>query len=168
MVVAHANSLRGTYVSAVEWSGVEWSGVCCPLFYPPPYSPSFPTTPHLSFVLLASLYHSLPYTSILPSALFPPFSLLFPFRLHPPFTTFFFVSFHFHTPSYPPSYPSSLLFYYITGIVKHIDGLNTEQIQKIGIPNGIPLVYKFDKSMRPIVQPKAVAPLSGEYLEKKV
>jgi hypothetical protein len=46
--------------------------------------------------------------------------------------------------------------------------LNTEQIQKIGIPNGIPLVYKFDKNMKPIVQSKAVAPLSGEYLEKKV
>lgn len=54
------------------------------------------------------------------------------------------------------------------GIVKHIDGLDTEQIQKIGIPNGIPLVYKFDRNMKPIVQPKAVAPLSGEYLEKKV
>ena len=54
------------------------------------------------------------------------------------------------------------------GIVKHIDGLNTEQIQKIGIPNGIPLVYKFDRNMKPIVQPKAVFPLSGEYLEKKV
>ena len=52
--------------------------------------------------------------------------------------------------------------------MKHIDGLNTEQIQKIGIPNGIPLVYKFDRNMKPIVQPKAVAPLSGEYLEKKV
>ena len=56
----------------------------------------------------------------------------------------------------------------LRGIVKHIDGLNTEQIQKIGIPNGIPLVYKFDRNMKPIVQPKAVAPLSGEYLEKKV
>ena len=57
---------------------------------------------------------------------------------------------------------------YLLGIVKHIDGLDTEQIQKIGIPNGIPLVYKFDRNMKPIVQPKAVAPLSGEYLEKKV
>jgi hypothetical protein len=119
MVVAHANSLRGTYVSAVqwsgvewsgvEWSGVEWSGVCCPLFYPPPYSPSFPTTPHLSFVLLASLFYFLPYTSILPSALFPPFSLLFPSRLHPPFTTFFSFPFIFILPltlplALPPFY----------------------------------------------------------------
>lgn len=73
-------------------------------------------------------------------------SLFFPFPFSPPF-------------SLPQCH---------AGIVKHIDGLNTEQIQKIGIPNGIPLVYKFDKYMRPIVQPKAVAPLSGEYLEKKV
>jgi hypothetical protein len=28
-------------------------------------------------------------------------------------------------------------------------------------------VYKFDRNMKPIVQPKAVAPLSGEYLEKR-
>jgi hypothetical protein len=71
----------------------------------------------------------------------------------------------------PPSLPPSLslsLSLTSPGIVKHIDGLNTEQIQKIGIPNGIPLVYKFDKNMKPIVQSKAVAPLSGEYLEKKV
>jgi 2,3-bisphosphoglycerate-dependent phosphoglycerate mutase len=54
------------------------------------------------------------------------------------------------------------------GIVKHIDGLNTHQIQKVGIPNGIPLVYKFDKNMTPIKQPKAVSPITGEYLEKRV
>ena len=54
----------------------------------------------------------------------------------------------------------------LRGIVKHIDGLNIEQIEKVGIPNGIPLVYKFDANMRPVPQPKAVPPLSGEYLEK--
>jgi hypothetical protein len=150
----------------VEWSGVEWSVL--PFILSPPLlallpynsSPLF-CPPSLSF-LLPSLYIHTPFCFI--SSLFS--SLPLPFTS--PFYYFFFVSFHFHTPSYPPSCPSSLLFYYITGIVKHIDGLNTEQIQKIGIPNGIPLVYKFDKSMRPIVQPKAVAPLSGEYLEKKV
>ena len=41
-------------------------------------------------------------------------------------------------------------------------------IQKIGIPNGIPLVYKFDMHMKPVPQKKAVFPLSGEYLEKRV
>lgn len=29
------------------------------------------------------------------------------------------------------------------------------------------MVYKFDKHMRPIPQPKAVAPMRGEYLEKR-
>lgn len=55
----------------------------------------------------------------------------------------------------------------LRGIVKHIDGLTAEEIQSVGIPNGIPLVYKFDKDMRPVEQPLAVAPLSGEFLEKK-
>jgi hypothetical protein len=56
----------------------------------------------------------------------------------------------------------------LRGIVKEIDGLSNEDIQKVGIPNGIPLIYKFDKSMKPIPQPKAVLPCSGEFLGKKV
>lgn len=55
----------------------------------------------------------------------------------------------------------------LRGIVKQIEGLTAEQIQCVGIPNGIPLVYKFDKGMRPVVQELAVPPLSGEFLEKK-
>ena len=55
----------------------------------------------------------------------------------------------------------------LRGIVKHIDGLSAEEIQTVGIPNGIPLVYKFDRAMRPVVQELAVSPLSGEFLEKK-
>ena len=55
----------------------------------------------------------------------------------------------------------------LRGIVKHIDGLSADEIQKVGIPNGIPLVYKFDKSMKPIKQEDAEGPLSGEFLEKK-
>ena len=53
------------------------------------------------------------------------------------------------------------------GVVKHIDNLTSDEIQMTGIPNGIPLIYKFDKNMKPITQPNAVAPLSGEFLEKK-
>lgn len=55
----------------------------------------------------------------------------------------------------------------IRGIVKKIDDITTEDIQKVGIPNGIPLVYKFDADLRPLPQRKAVPPLTGEYLEKK-
>lgn len=40
----------------------------------------------------------------------------------------------------------------LRGIVKHIEQLSTEQIQAVAIPNGIPLVYKWDKNMRPIKQ----------------
>lgn len=56
----------------------------------------------------------------------------------------------------------------LRGIVKHIDNLTRDEIQSVAIPNGIPLVYRFDKNMRPIKQEGAVAPLSGEFLEKKV
>ena len=42
---------------------------------------------------------------------------------------------------------------------------------RVGIPNGIPLIFKFKmegSKLVPIVQELAVAPLSGEFLEKKV
>jgi len=55
----------------------------------------------------------------------------------------------------------------LRGIVKHIDNLNQTEIQSVAIPNGIPLVYKFDKNMVPIEQEGAVSPLTGEFLEKK-
>ena len=32
----------------------------------------------------------------------------------------------------------------LRGIVKHIDKLSQEEIQAVGIPDGIPLVYKLD------------------------
>ena len=54
----------------------------------------------------------------------------------------------------------------IRGIIKHIDGLSEDGIKKVGIPNGIPLVYKFDKFLKPIPQDNAVLPLRGEFLEK--
>lgn len=56
----------------------------------------------------------------------------------------------------------------LRGIVKHIDNLTRDEIQSVAIPNGIPLVYRFDRNMRPIKQQGAVAPLTGEFLEKKV
>lgn len=56
----------------------------------------------------------------------------------------------------------------IRGLIRHIDNMGTEDVHKVAIPNGIPLVYKFDKNMVPIPHRKAVAPLRGIWLEKKV
>ena len=56
----------------------------------------------------------------------------------------------------------------LRGLVKYIDNLDADQIYQVGIPNGIPLIYKFDKhTMEPVQQEMAVAPLNGAFLEKK-
>jgi 2,3-bisphosphoglycerate-dependent phosphoglycerate mutase len=55
----------------------------------------------------------------------------------------------------------------LRGIVKHIDNLDKDEIPKVGIPNGIPLIYKFDKNMKPIPNQNAVKPITGVFLEKK-
>ena len=55
----------------------------------------------------------------------------------------------------------------LRGIVKHIDGLTENEITQVAIPNGIPLVYKFDSDMNPIRLEGAVQPIRGEFLEKK-
>lgn len=55
----------------------------------------------------------------------------------------------------------------LRGIVKIIENIPPEDIPSVVIPNGIPLVYKFDKKMKPVPQANAVAPLRGEFLEKK-
>ena len=55
----------------------------------------------------------------------------------------------------------------LRGIVKHIDNLTSDEISKVGIPNGIPLLFKFDEDMKPIKQVGAEGLLSGEFLEKK-
>jgi 2,3-bisphosphoglycerate-dependent phosphoglycerate mutase len=56
----------------------------------------------------------------------------------------------------------------LRGIVKHLDGIGTDDIQKVGIPNGIPLVYKFDKNMNILPHKNAQKPLRGIWLQKKV
>lgn len=56
------------------------------------------------------------------------------------------------------------------GVVKYIDNLSEEEIKRVGIPNGIPLVFKFKAEgakLTPLPQELAEAPLSGEFLEKK-
>lgn len=55
----------------------------------------------------------------------------------------------------------------LRGIIKHIDNISEEDISRVVIPNGIPLVYKFDRKLKPIKMERSVAPLSGEFLEKK-
>jgi 2,3-bisphosphoglycerate-dependent phosphoglycerate mutase len=56
----------------------------------------------------------------------------------------------------------------LRGLIRHIDGLTTKDVQRLAIPNGIPLVYKFDYNMKPLPHRNAQAPLSGIWLEKKV
>lgn len=56
------------------------------------------------------------------------------------------------------------------GVVKYIDNLSEDEIKRVGIPNGIPLVFKFKAEgakLTPLPQELAEAPLSGEFLEKK-
>ena len=52
----------------------------------------------------------------------------------------------------------------IRGILKYLDDISDEEITKLEIPTGIPLVYKLDKDMKPIPCPGSVAPLSGYFL----
>lgn len=65
----------------------------------------------------------------------------------------------------------SALSLFILGVVKYIDSLSEDEIKRVGIPNGIPLVFKFKMEggkLTPIPQLMAEAPLTGEFLEKKV
>jgi 2,3-bisphosphoglycerate-dependent phosphoglycerate mutase len=43
-------------------------------------------------------------------------------------------------------------------LVKHLDRISDENIAALNIPTGIPLVYKLDKNLKPIVA-------GGEYLD---
>ena len=42
--------------------------------------------------------------------------------------------------------------------MKHLDGISDEDIAELNIPTGIPLVYKLDANLKPIVK-------GGEYLD---
>lgn len=52
----------------------------------------------------------------------------------------------------------------LRALVKHLDGISTEEIPGLNIPTGIPLVYELDDDLKPIPQKDAIAPLSGRYL----
>jgi 2,3-bisphosphoglycerate-dependent phosphoglycerate mutase len=46
----------------------------------------------------------------------------------------------------------------LRALVKHLDGISDEKIAALNIPTGIPLVYKLDENLKPIVA-------GGEYLD---
>jgi len=52
----------------------------------------------------------------------------------------------------------------IRGMLKHLDDISDDEITKLEIPTGIPLVYSLDKDLKPIPHPRAVAPLTGYFL----
>lgn len=57
----------------------------------------------------------------------------------------------------------------LRGLVKLIDGIGDQEIQEVGVPTGIPIVYKFDRNMNP-VKPKgkhlSQNHMTGVFLEK--
>lgn len=55
----------------------------------------------------------------------------------------------------------------LRGIVKIVDNLTDAEITRIYIPNGIPLVFKFNRNMTTLPLKDAVKPLSGQFLEKE-
>lgn len=53
----------------------------------------------------------------------------------------------------------------LRALVKHLDGISSDEITGLNIPTAIPLVYELDEeTMKPIKQSGAIAPLSGRYL----
>jgi 2,3-bisphosphoglycerate-dependent phosphoglycerate mutase len=52
----------------------------------------------------------------------------------------------------------------IRGILKYVDSISDEEITKLEIPTGVPLVYNLDKELKPISSAGAIAPLSGVFL----
>lgn len=52
----------------------------------------------------------------------------------------------------------------LRALVKHLDGISSEEITGLNIPTGVPLVYELDENMKPIAHADGIAPLSGRYL----
>lgn len=52
----------------------------------------------------------------------------------------------------------------LRALVKHLDGISSEDITGLNIPTGVPLIYELDEDMKPIKQDDAIAPLQGRYL----
>merc|ERR1712012_1000421 len=45
----------------------------------------------------------------------------------------------------------------LRGIVKHIERLSDDEITKLDLPNGIPIVYRFDKKMEILISKEYLA-----------
>ena len=52
----------------------------------------------------------------------------------------------------------------LRGLIQHIDSLTEIDLKKVVVPNGVPLVYKFDSTMKPIKQKDAMEPMSSAFL----
>lgn len=52
----------------------------------------------------------------------------------------------------------------LRALVKHLDGISSDDITGLNIPTGVPLVYELDEDMKPIAQKGAIEPLTGLYL----
>lgn len=52
----------------------------------------------------------------------------------------------------------------LRALVKHLDGISSDDITGLNIPTGVPLVYELDDDLKPIPQDDAIAPLTGRYL----
>lgn len=52
----------------------------------------------------------------------------------------------------------------LRALIKEIDGFSNEAIIKLNLPTGVPLLYRFDDSFKPIKQNGAIDGLSGRYL----
>jgi Phosphoglycerate mutase 1 len=46
----------------------------------------------------------------------------------------------------------------LRGIVKHLDGISDEAISGLNIPTGMPLIYRLDDNLKPLIA-------GGEYLD---
>ena len=46
----------------------------------------------------------------------------------------------------------------LRALVKHLDGISDDEIAELNIPTGIPLLYKLEKNLKPLVR-------GGEYLD---
>ena len=55
----------------------------------------------------------------------------------------------------------------LRALIRCVQGLDDEELSRLGVPNGLPLVYEFLTSGRPLPDPRAVGlvpPLTGRYL----
>ena len=53
----------------------------------------------------------------------------------------------------------------LRGLIKQVDFITPEEVQNVQLPNGIPLVYKFDNRLNPIKQENNHVPLTAAFLE---